>query len=92
MKLTTRITSNPNTMHQEGKVVRIVPTMGLAYLEETTSMKLIGFSLNQVDGFNGESFKELGVVPGALFSFTASLDGRVTYISKKAAAKSVGAS
>ncbi len=38
---------NPQqTMHHEGQIVRIVPTMGLAYLEELSSGRVIGFFLN----------------------------------------------
>ena len=69
-------------MQQEGQVIRIVPTMGIAYLEEHSSGRVIGFSLSQLDGFKGESFQELGVVPGATFHFQATSDGRLLSVSK----------
>ena len=59
--------------------------MGLAYLEELTSGRVIGFPLNLVEGFKGESFQELGVVPGAKFSFKATLDGRMLSVSRQTA-------
>ena len=78
-------------MYHEGQIVRVVPTMGLAYLEELSSGRVIGFFLNQLKGFKGETFKESGVVPGALFGFEATSDGRVISVSKKPAAKAASA-
>jgi hypothetical protein len=63
-------------------VIRIVPTMGLAYLAELGSGRVIGFSLSQRDGYRGESFEEMGVIPGATFYFEAIPDGRLTSVSK----------
>lgn len=78
-------------MHHEGQIVRIVPTMGMAYLEELSSGRVIGFFLNQLKGFKGETFKESGVVPGAFFAFEATSDGRVISVSKKLTAKAASA-
>ena len=64
---------------------------GLAYLEELSSGRVIGFFLNQLQGFKGETFKESGVVPGAIFAFDATSDGRIISVTKKAAAKAASA-
>ena len=72
-----------DSMNQHGQVIRIVPTMGLAYLEELSSGRVIGFPINLVEGFKGDSFQELGVVPGAKFSFKATLDGRMLSVSRQ---------
>ena len=70
-------------MLYEGKVVRTVPTMGLAYLAESATGRVIGFSLSQLEHYCGESYAEAGVIRGARFYFEATDDGRVTFVSQK---------
>ena len=78
-------------MQYQGKVVRTVPTMGLAYLAETSTGRVIGFSLSQLESYAGESFAEAGVKAGATFYFEASSDGRLTSISREPHRRAAGA-
>lgn len=57
--------------------------MNLVYLKEPSTGRVIGFTLSQLRGYRGESFKESGLVHGATFYFDATSDGRVISVSKE---------
>ena len=62
--------------------------MSLVYLKEPSTGRVIGFTLSQLQGYRGESFKESGLVRGATFYFDATSDGRVISVSKDQTAAS----
>ena len=79
-------------MKSEGQIIRVVPTMGLAYLAEMSSDKVIGFSVSQLHGYQGETFEEMQLIPGAKFSFETDPGGQVIRLSQqRAAATAAGA-
>ena len=61
--------------------------MGLAYLAESATGRVIGFSISQIANYRGESYAEAGVIRGAKFHFEATDDGRVTFVSQKSPAQ-----
>lgn len=72
-------------MKSEGQIIRTVPTMGLAYLAESSNGKVIGFSVSQLQGYRGESFEEMDLTAGATFCFETDSSGQVVKLVQKQA-------
>ncbi len=77
-------------MQSEGQIIRIVPTMGLAYLAESSTGKVIGFSVNQLKGYGGETFEEMQLAAGTKFWYETDNAGQVIRLSQKRVAAAAG--
>ena len=64
--------------------------MGLAYLAESSTGKVIGFSVNQLKGYRGETLKELELAAGTKFWYETDDAGQVIRLSQKRVAAAAG--
>ena len=60
---------------QTGTIIRVNP-VGLAYTEDLESKDIYSFTFDKIEGYRGESAKELGLIRGSRVAFS-SLDGVV---------------
>ena len=64
----------------EGLIVQVVPS-GLAYVEELGSKKVYPFRFGRIQGYRGETARELKLKIGARVWFSV-VDGRVSQVAK----------
>lgn len=64
-------------MELSGQIVRIVPTMGLVYLADSSTGRVYSFRLDVLEDYTGESLNKCGIHIGASVAFRASHEGQV---------------
>ena len=65
-----------NSLNLEGKISRIGMIPGIFYVVEKTDNRTYGIDLGKIEGYRGETFKELGIRVGANVRFRTEDDPR----------------
>lgn len=71
-----------NNLNLEGEISRISPIPGLFYVVENKSQRTYGIDMSQIQGFRGETAKELGIKVGAKVQFCTTDDPRIVASAK----------
>ena len=71
-----------NSLNLEGKISRMGSIPGLFYVVESSSQRTYGIDVNQIEGFRGETPKELGIKVGAKVQFCTGDDPRMVASAK----------
>ena len=65
-------------MSHTGTFERFVDQLNIGYLRDQTTGGLFCFRLNRLEGYQGETLQEFGLLAGTTVEFDSDHDGRVT--------------
>ena len=77
-----QLSHNVSTVTHEGKISRIGMIPGILYVVENDTQRTFGINLRDLEGYRGESLRELGFQVGAKVRFQTEGEQHVVMASK----------